>query len=163
MAVMLHRFTSSTTVNSVATRSAHEDAPPLPTSNNLDAAQRSRYIRTARKLGKVLGATPLIMDSISILPALTPTASRASHTLSAPSTPSTPHFDLAGTATPSRKSLDSVNQVSTSVLDCPILFRDRPPDPGLPIGPCAVRGFGIRCFITATCFPGVVRSKQAAS
>ena len=36
-----------------------------PTANTLDPVQRSRLLRSTRKLGDVLGATPLIIDSVS--------------------------------------------------------------------------------------------------
>lgn len=36
-----------------------------PTANTLDPVQRSRLLRSTRKLGDVLGATPLIIDSAS--------------------------------------------------------------------------------------------------
>ena len=37
--------------------------PPPPTTNKLDSVQRTRVIRSSRKLGAVLGATPFLIES----------------------------------------------------------------------------------------------------
>lgn len=38
-------------------------SPPPPTTNKLDSAQRARALRSSRKLGAVLGATPFLVES----------------------------------------------------------------------------------------------------
>ncbi|KAI5122874.1 hypothetical protein M0805_003326 [Coniferiporia weirii] len=91
MALMAHRSTSLSVANTSfsSTSLAREHTPP-PTCNHLDAAQRSRFIRTSRKLGKVLGTTPYIADPFPALPALSMTRSltdAASKRRSAPPTP----------------------------------------------------------------------------
>lgn len=42
--------------------------PPPPTSNYLDFNQKSRLIKSTRKLGQVLGATPYLLETPSELP-----------------------------------------------------------------------------------------------
>ncbi|KAI0050007.1 hypothetical protein FA95DRAFT_1556126, partial [Auriscalpium vulgare] len=73
--------------------------PPPPTLNTLDPVQRTRLIRSARKLGSVLGATPFVLEShgalvpVTILPA-SATRSRFPHShsrsLPSPASPSDP-------------------------------------------------------------------------
>ncbi|THH10446.1 hypothetical protein EW145_g1320 [Phellinidium pouzarii] len=101
MALMTHLSTSSTTVDTTfsSTPFVRENRSPS-TCNHLDAAQRSRFIRTSRKLGKVLGTTPYIMESLPSLPAVSMSMSvtgMASKRNSAPPTPtaSWSSFDLS--------------------------------------------------------------------
>jgi hypothetical protein len=57
---------------------------PPPTTNNLDAAQRARVMRTSRKLGAVLGTTPILLEScggtVLVPTALHPVIKRDTHT-----------------------------------------------------------------------------------
>ncbi|KAI0254462.1 hypothetical protein BJV78DRAFT_1121288 [Lactifluus subvellereus] len=70
---------------STATRS------PPPTTNNLDAAQRARIMRSSRKLGAVLGTTPFLLEScggtVSVSATLHP-ASKKRHDTRTPTRPS---------------------------------------------------------------------------
>ncbi|KAL5504813.1 hypothetical protein ACEPAH_7476 [Sanghuangporus vaninii] len=67
---------------------------PPPTFNHLDAAQRSRLIRSTRKLGKVLGTTPCVVESVPPLPAISSSASVANKRYSVPPTPKSTFGDF---------------------------------------------------------------------
>ncbi|KAH8109984.1 hypothetical protein DFH11DRAFT_844063 [Phellopilus nigrolimitatus] len=104
MAFTTHRTTSSTTVNTTYSSKSYASEHALPpTYNHLDAAQRSRYIRSSRKLGKVLGTTPLILESVPAIP-LSVTMSlqtdTASKRCSAPPTPNAAYtsFNFSGSS-----------------------------------------------------------------
>lgn len=60
MALMTHRAPSSSTLHSYSASTSC--AAPPPTCNLLDAAQRTRLIKSSRKLGKMLGATPYVLE-----------------------------------------------------------------------------------------------------
>lgn len=67
--------------------------PPPPTSNHLDFNQKSRLIKSTRKLGQVLGTTPYLLEtsvehSISFLPIGSRTGSPTPSTTSTSSTES---------------------------------------------------------------------------
>ena len=62
--------------------------PPPPTSNHLDLNQKSRLIKSTRKLGQVLGTTPYLLESSPEFPiSFPPTGTRTSSPT--PSTTST--------------------------------------------------------------------------
>ncbi|KAI0056714.1 hypothetical protein BV25DRAFT_1775306, partial [Artomyces pyxidatus] len=94
-----------------------------PTLNTLDAVQRTRLIRSARKLGAVLGTTPFLLESDGAMVPVNPlptTATRMqvpahSHSRSLPS-PSTP-------TDPSKKSMRRLGSASptSSVSSLPLV------------------------------------------
>lgn len=57
---MTHRAPSSSTLHCYSASTSC--AAPPPTCNLLDAAQRTRLIKSSRKLGKMLGATPYVLE-----------------------------------------------------------------------------------------------------
>ncbi|KAF8271110.1 hypothetical protein EI94DRAFT_1721366 [Lactarius quietus] len=53
----------SITFSSIMSSASSVTVPPPPTSNKLDSVQRIRVMRSSRKLGAVLGATPFLVES----------------------------------------------------------------------------------------------------
>ena len=99
---MTHRTTSSTTVDTAYSSASTIPATmPPPTSNLLDAAQRSRLIRSTRKLGKVLGTTPCVVESVPPIPSVSSSTSVndiPSKRYSVPPTPKSTFSEFTATA-----------------------------------------------------------------
>ncbi|THH03560.1 hypothetical protein EW146_g10406, partial [Bondarzewia mesenterica] len=72
---------------------------PPPTLNKLDAAQRRRLMSSARKLGKVLGTQPILVESDCgpIRTVILPAHAKHSHSCSVPNTPTTKRPPKAST------------------------------------------------------------------
>jgi len=109
--------------------------PPPPTSNHLDFNQKSRLIKSTRKLGQVLGTTPYLLETpselpITLLPIGPRTASPAPSTTSSfESIKSIKRFRRQGSifqkstivhsASSSTSSLSLPGNMSSSSLDLP--------------------------------------------
>jgi len=112
--------------------------PPPPTSNHLDFNQKSRLIKSTRKLGQVLGTTPYLLETpselpITLLPIGPRTASPTPSTSSCSSTESSvrsikksrrqgsifQNSPIVHSASSSTSSLSLPGNMSSSSLDLP--------------------------------------------
>jgi len=111
--------------------------PPPPTSNHLDLNQKSRLIKSTRKLGQVLGTTPYLLETraelpITLLPIGPRTGSPTPSTSSASSAESIrsikrfrrqgsifQHSPIAHSASSSTSSLSLPGNMSSSSVELP--------------------------------------------
>ncbi|KAF8349289.1 hypothetical protein F5887DRAFT_945358 [Amanita rubescens] len=95
-----------------------------PTVNSLDPLQRSRLLRSARKLGDVLGATPLIID-----PCRSFAASVTSFTECVPETPRTSSVTQSSGSPPNKHKKHGSRQLARPVM---LFLSSLPPIPKPP-------------------------------
>ena len=87
--------------------------PPPPTSNHLDLDQKSRLIKSTRKLGQVLGTTPYLLEIPSEIPIILHSIGPRTSSPT-PSTSSTSSLSLPGNMSSSSVDLPSTHSAPVS-------------------------------------------------